>query len=174
MKLLRFSLILICFLVASCNQRQKPKPKSIFSTDTNIMIIKSDSMLIDSLKIDSIKKIVFNQLVGKYYVENFREYLERGFVLKKDKPKYNYGVYSFNFTENREIKFEDLTEVYECGNGILALNSGKWKINENGNIELYISGEYTMIKKFNTSSEYKLSELTNGNKKMELVKILYK
>ncbi|MCK0126812.1 hypothetical protein MWU76_20655 [Gelidibacter sp. F2691] len=165
-------IIMIYAFIVSCNQKQKSK--NIIVPDDIIMNSKSDSVHLNTLKTDSIKQIVSSKLLGKYFVENFRQYLENGFELKKNKPKYNYAVYTFNFTENGEIKFEDLTEVYDCGNGILVLNNGKWKINDKGNIELSVSGEYSMINKFNTESEYKLSELKNGNKKMELVKVLKK
>ena len=81
-------------------------------------------------------------------------------------------LYSFKFKKNGELIFKDLTEFYDCGNGILSIDKGKWKVKENGVYELTFDGEYALESKFHTESEYSLIDLKNGNIRMKLNKVL--
>ena len=71
-----------------------------------------------------------------------------------------------------ELIFEDLTKFYGCGNGILSIDKGQWKVNENGFYKLTFDGEYALESLFHTQSEYTLVELKNGNLELKLNKVL--
>uniref|UniRef100_UPI00404A74C9 hypothetical protein n=1 Tax=Flavobacterium sp. TaxID=239 RepID=UPI00404A74C9 len=159
-------LILTIALCYNCDRKQK----QIETWNNRIAEVKSDSIRTEIPQ--SSEKSKPDKIVGKYYVDNFYDYLESGFELKFEKPQDNYTLYSFEFKKNGELIFKDLTEFYDCGNSILLIEKGKWKVKENGIYELTFEGEYALETKFHSESEYNLIDLRNGNIKMELNKVL--
>jgi hypothetical protein len=89
-----------------------------------------------------------DSIIGKYYVENFDQNLKEGLILLKYKPKSTYGVFEFDFKENGNIKVTDLTEIYLCGNGVLYMNSAKWKKIENNVYSIVFNGGFSFWSTF--------------------------
>jgi len=163
---IKILLILTITLFYNCDRKQK----QIETWNNRITEMKSDSTKTKIL--EPSKKYESDKIVGKYYVENFYYYLKSGFEMKIEKPKENFMLYSFEFKKNGELIFKDLTEFYDCGNGILSIDKGKWKTKGNGIYELTFDGEYALESKFHTESEYSLIDLKNGNIRMKLNKVL--
>lgn len=113
-----------------------------------------------------------DKIVGKYYVDFFYNYLKNGFELKREKAKDSFILYTFEFKNNGELIFNDLTEFYGCGNGVLSIKKGKWKAKGNGIYELIFDGEYALDFKFHAEIEYRLIDLENGNLNMKLNEVL--
>ena len=132
--------------------------------------VKTESNDINILK--TVEDSVSDRIVGKYYVDNFYHYLKSGFELKIKKPKDDFMLYTFEFKNSGEVIFKDLTELYDCGNGVLSIEKGKWKSNGNGIYELTFDGEYALESKFHTVSEHQLVDLINGNLGMKLIKVI--
>jgi uncharacterized protein YegP (UPF0339 family) len=161
-------LILTFALCYSCNQEQK----QIDASYTKIPELRSDNLNSDSSLFDAPKKSDLDKIVGNYYVNNFYTYLKSGFTIKLKKPKDKYVQYTFEFKENGEIVFKDLTKSYGCGNGVLSIKKGTWKAKENDLYELTFDGSRAFQSKFHTESEYRLVELKNGDKKLKLTKVI--
>lgn len=151
--------IVLPFIVLfySCNEKTNDK-----------RIIASSQLLASK----TVEKKQPDKIIGKYFVVDFHNYLRSGFELKNKKPKDQIVLYSFKFKENGELIFEDLTKFYGCGNGILSIDKGQWRVNENGFYELTFDGEYALESLFYTQSEYTLVELKNGNLELKLNKVL--
>lgn len=162
-------LLMLAFVLSyGCNREQKQTD----SKNTKIAELKSDSLNSDTSLIDKPKKSDLDKIVGTYYVDRFYNYLKSGFTLKLEKPTNKYILYTFEFKENGEIIFKDLTEFYGCGNGILSIKKGTWKAKKNGVYELTFDGERAFESKFHTKSEYTLVALKSGDKKMKLNNII--
>lgn len=159
-------IIPIIVIFYSCNETQKNVDVSSveiteFETDLNKNVVSKTNGELESHKI-----------IGKFYVDSFYRYLKKGFELQIKRPEEEFGLYSFEFKKDGKVIFEDLTEFYVCGNGILSIENGNWKSKENGIYELTFDGEYSLESKFHTVSEYKLVALKNGNFKMQLIKVI--
>lgn len=89
-----------------------------------------------------------DSLIGKYYVENFNQNLNEGLILLKNKTKSTYGVFEFDFKENGNIIVTDLTDTYLCGNGVLYMNSAKWKKVENNEYNIVFNGSFSLSSTF--------------------------
>ncbi len=63
-----------------------------------------------------------DKIIGKYYVLDFSDASKKGFTLLNKKPETLDIVYEFNFLKNGKIIVNDLSEFYDCGNGILIFN----------------------------------------------------
>ena len=153
-------------LFYNCNEKQK----TIETPKKKIAYFKSDSIKSDNVNASA--KLKSDKIVGRYYVENFYHYLDRGFELRTKKPKDDFMIYTFEFKDNGEIIFKDLTEFYDCGVGILSIDKGYWKAKGNEIYTLTFDGEYALESKFHTESEYTLVELKNGIIKMKLNKVI--
>ena len=112
------------------------------------------------------------ELAGKYYVDDFYDHSKTGFELKAKKPEDSFILYTFEFKKNGTLIFDDLTEFYGCGNGVLSIEKAKWRLKENEIYQLEFDGEYALDHKFHTKSEYRLIDLENGNFSMKLMKVL--
>lgn len=164
----KIGLILTFILCYSCNQEQK----QIDASNIKIAELTSFSINSDIPLFDKPEKSDLDKIVGNYYVTNFYSYLKTGFTLTLEKPINKFGFYTFEFKENGEIIFKDLTKSYRCGNGILSIKKGTWKTKGKDLYELTFDGEYAFQSKFHTESEYHLVELKNGDKKLKLKKII--
>lgn len=120
------------------------------------------------------KSIVKDSIVGIYYVSDFRDYLSKGFTLKKEKPEKQFFVYKLEFTNNGNIKFSDLDEEYDCGNGLMRIKKSGWLKKSSNRYILSFVGDYYSESSFSTQAEFEVMSLPNGNKKMKLVKVLKK
>jgi len=159
-------LIFTVTLLFNCDRKQK----QIETWNNRIAEFNSDSTQTETAK--SSNRNESDEIVGKFYVDNFYHYLKSGFELHIKKPKSDFILYTLEFKKNGELIFEDLTEFYDCGNGILSINKGKWKANGKGIYELTFDGEYALESKFHTVSKYQLVDLKNGNLGMKLVKVI--
>jgi hypothetical protein len=153
-------LISTLVLFYNCNEKQN----SVETSSVEIVEVKTETS-------KTLKKGESDKIIGEYYVDNFYHYLESGFELKTKKPKEDFILYTFEFKNNGEVIFKDLTKFYDCGNGILSIENGKWKLKENGIYELTFNGEYALESEFHTVSEYQLFDLKNGNLRMNLIKV---
>jgi len=115
-------------------------------------------------------KLSNDKLIGKYYVEWINP--KRGFYLKREKPKTDFILYSLNFKKNGTIEFKNLTEFYDCGNGILSLKNIVFKYNERKNYELEFEGEYYLETRFKVKGEYKFTETEKGEKYLHLIDLI--
>ena len=68
------------------------------------------------------------KLAGKYYVDDFYRHSKTGFELKAKKPEDSFILYTFEFKKNGALVFDDLTEFYGCGNGVLSIKKAKWRL----------------------------------------------
>jgi len=82
--------------------------------------------------------------------------------LKREKPTNDFRLYSLTFKDNGQVEFNDLTESYYCGNGILSFSSIKYKLNERNNYEINFEGEFSLDSKFKSKGEYKLTQTNKG------------
>ncbi len=165
---IKILLILTFVLCYGCNQEQKKTDAKY----TKIAELKPVSLNSVTSLIDKPKKSDLDKIIGTYYVTNFHSYLKSGCTLHLEKPKDKFVLYTFEFKENGEIIFNDLTKFYGCGNGVLTIKKGTWKTKEKDVYELTFDGEYLAESKFHTESEYHLVELKNGDKKLKLNKII--
>jgi len=159
-------LILTVVLFYSCNEKQN----KVETSSIKIAEVKTDFKKTDISKTE--EKLESDKIIGKYYVDNFYHYLKSGFELKIKKPKDDFILYTFEFKNDGKVIFKDLTEFYDCGNGILSIKKGNWKSNGNGIYELTFDGEYGLESEFHTVSEYQLAGLKNGNLRMKLIKVI--
>ncbi|MDO6803981.1 hypothetical protein Q4595_16160 [Wenyingzhuangia sp. 1_MG-2023] len=154
-------LIILSLLILSCNRTDKKQKLNTEITKKNI----SDSEIIrDTIKFHQIKQ----EISGTFYTERLRP--EKGFYLKNNKPKNNFILYKLVFKDGL-IEFEDLTEFYDCGNGIFSLNNSKYTKNDTGNYIIEFNGEYALEASFKIKGEYKLTETNNGVKYLFPIKI---
>ncbi len=159
-------LILTIVLFYSCYEKQN----NVEASSIKIAEVKTDSNKTETSK--TLENSKSDKIVGMYYVDNFYHYLKSGFELKIKKPEDNFILYTFEFKNDGKVVFKDLTKFYDCGNGILSIENGKWKSNGNGIYKLTFDGEYALESKFHTVSEYKLFDLEDGNLKMKLIKVI--
>ena len=159
-------LILIVVIFYSCNEKQN----NVEVSNVKIVEVKTDSNNTESSI--NIENKESDKIVGKYYVDNFYHYLKSGFELKTKKPEDHFILYVFEFKTSGEVVFKDLTKFYDCGNGILSIDKGKWNSNGNGVYKLTFDGEHALESRFHTVSEYQLVDLKNGNLKMKLIKVI--
>ena len=105
---------------------------SLSCNNKNIDTTTNESKQIKQPPKSPIKKETLNlseteeKLLGRYYIENFTFFAEQGFELTKIKPINDFILYEFNFKKNGKIEFKDLTEHYDCGNGIITLKNSKF------------------------------------------------
>lgn len=97
-----------------------------------------------------------DKIIGKYYVLDFSDASKKGFTLLNKKPETLDIVYEFNFLKNGKIIVNDLSEFYDCGNGILIFNESNWKKTDDNEYEIIINGEYAGESKFKSISKYSL------------------
>tara|TARA_R110000764_G_scaffold134045_1_gene222142 strand:+ start:163 stop:678 length:516 start_codon:yes stop_codon:yes gene_type:complete len=154
-------LILTVALFYNCNEKQN----RVETSNIKIAEVKTETS-------KTLEKLESDKIIGKYYVDSFYHYLKSGFELKIKKPKDDFMLYTFEFKNDGKVIFKDLTEFYDCGNGILSIENGNWKSNGNGIYELTFDGEYALESKFHTVSEYQLVDLKNGNLRMKLIKVI--
>lgn len=155
-------LILVCIFSLSSNQ----KPAKVNTNNTKVVAATAEIITKEPVKTSK------DEIVGTYYVDRFYNYLRSGFELKIDKPTDYFTLYTFEFKQNGDIIFKDLTKSYGCGNGIMSIKKGTWKVNADGSYELTFDGEYAFQSKFHSESIYKLATLKNGNIKMKLTKVI--
>lgn len=98
------------------------------------------------------------KIIGKYYVLDFENTGTKGFTLLKTKPETMDIVYEFNFLKDGSIIVKDLTEFYDCGNGILTINKSTWKETGSNEYEIDINAEYAEGDKFRSLAVYSLEE----------------
>ena len=147
-----------CFLVifSSCN---KSKTDSIMDSLTEFTFINQNNF--------------DDPIVGKYYVEFLGLGTEEPFNLLINKPESEFGqLYSMDFKKTGKIVFEDLTEVYMCGNGILILDKVAWKPTDNGQYELTFDGKYNLEYDFHLVNVYESKKTDTGDIEMKFVKAI--
>lgn len=159
-------LISACIISVNCQQ----KPASIVTNDTKVAM--ATAKVVQSDTIQTIKKFEPNKIVGTYYVDNFYCYLKNGFELKNEKPKDDFILHAFEFKENGQIIFKDLTKFYGCGNGVMSIQKGFWEAKANDIYKLTFDGKYALEAKFHTESEYKFIKQKNGNIRLKLHKVI--
>lgn len=153
-------IILLSFLLSSCNEKEK------LYSEQNIAL--NDSKL--SIKVE--QQLKRPELVGKWYSSylNF-EKKELNFYNKR-KNIINEIEYELSFMKNGDIIFKDLTEQYICGNGILNLNKGSWKIHHEKHLILKISGEYAFESAFEKEMEYEIVPSKENELSLKLIHLL--
>lgn len=125
-----------------------------------------------------VKKEVVNlnetneKLLGRYYVENFTFFAKQGFELTKIKPINDFILYEFNFEKNGKIVFKDLTDHYDCGNGIINLNNSKFYSKNNNEYVIQFNGEYKAEQRFKVKAIYQLTKIEKGGYFLVLKKII--
>ncbi|EHQ41099.1 hypothetical protein [Myroides odoratus] len=147
---------------------------SCTKNDSKVKIIEKEKIEIQTESLEPVKNERSDRIVGKYYVVFLNNFLAKGFELLTEKPENRLFLFTVEFKNTGEIIFNDLTELYDCGNGVLSMEKGAWKVNEGGVYELTLDGEYALEYKFHTISTYHLVELKNGNARMKLNEILVK
>ena len=158
-------LILVYILSISCHKQQE---KIIVSNTTTV----ETPNVIAPKTVKTPEKFETDKIVGTYYVDAFYTYLKSGFALKIKKSTAEYGIYTFDFKEDGTIVFKDLTKFYGCGNGVLSIQKGTWKVKENGMYSLTFDGQYAFEHKFHTESEYTFKKIKNGNIYLKLHKVI--
>lgn len=151
-------------LFNSCNKRE---PNTHIAVEEEKIEIQSEP-----IKPTAVEMEVSDRIVGKYYVVFFSNFLSDGFELLIEKPKDYFILYAMEFKNTGEIIFDDLTEFYDCGNGVLSIQKGVWKVNEAGIYELTFDGKYALDFNFHSVSTYRLVALKNGDLKMKLIEVL--
>ena len=137
------TIILLSILSFSCNENQKS------NSDKNIAMNKLNTKL-------NIKQLKMPELTGKWY-SSYLNFDNKELRFYKERKNIKNGIeYEFSFMKNGDIIFKDLTEQYICGNGILSLNKGKWKIYHEKHLFLKISGEYGLENSFEKELEYEI------------------
>lgn len=165
-QLSKFVLAIACTLCFSCEQQaQKDAAKTSTKVETKSEIIKATTVATS-------EKSSTDKIVGKYYVDAFYTYLKSGFLLKNEKPKDEYGLYIFDFTKDGRILFKDITKFYGCGNGVLHISKGSWKVNDNGKYTLVFDGASALEYRFHSEAEYTFKRLKNGNIYLKLHKVI--
>lgn len=101
-------------------------------------------------------------IVGKYYVADFKTD-EFNLMPEMPEKKFIQQLLEFDFQPSGEIKVTDLTEIYECGNGILSLHKCEWTNRGNSTYRLRFVGEYALDSKFEFIGDYQLSVKGNDN-----------
>jgi hypothetical protein len=156
--------IITLILLLSCNNNKNietPKKESKPQTAKNL--IKKDVLKLSETK---------EKLSGRYYVENFTFFAKQGFDLTKVKPINDFMVYELNFKKNGKIEFKDLTERYECGNGIISLKNSKFYSKSNNEYVIEFNGEYASEQKFQVKAIYQLTAVEKGGFFLYLKKII--
>jgi len=152
------SIIFYSILCLSCNNNPNQK------VNNNENPIPKDSIKLEN-------KYLNDKIIGKYYGESFNRFYKSGFDLFKEKPKNYFILYSIEFNNTGKIIYKDLTEFYDCGNGVLSIQNGSWKRNNDGTYELSFNGEYSLESKFHIVGDFELITLKEGVLKMNLKKI---
>jgi len=155
------------FLILLISCIEKVKVHSIENTSD---IIPEKSTELKTLRDTLFLKSNNEKLIGKYYVEYLHP--KRSFYLKQEKPKNDFKLYELDFKENGKIKFKDLTEFYDGGNGILSLKNLTYKINDRKNYELEFDGEFALESRFKFNGEYKLTKTEKGEDYLYLINII--
>jgi hypothetical protein len=123
----------------------------------------------DALKLSETKE----KLLGRYYVENLTFFSKQGFELTKVKPKIVlFTLYEFNFKKNGEIEFKDLTEHYDCGNGILNFKDSKFLPKIDNEYIIEFNGEYEAEQRFKVKAIYQLTKIEKGGYFLLLKKVI--
>ena len=146
-------IILLSILSFSCNENKK--------SDSEKNIAMND--LKTELNIEQLKR---PELIGKWYSSYLNFDNKELKFYKKRKNIKNRIEYEFLFMKNGDVIFKDLTEQYICGNGILSLNKGNWKIHHEKHLVLKISGEYGLESSFEKELEYEI--LTSKENELNL------
>ncbi|WPO77325.1 hypothetical protein [Flavobacterium sp. KACC 22761] len=163
-KHLFFIMILMLFL--SCNNN-----KNIERTNKESKQIKQT--LKNLVKKDVLKLSQTNEkLSGRYYVENFTFFAKQGFGLTKVKPINDFVLYEFNFKKNGEIEFKDLTERYDCGNGIITLKNSKFYSKSNDEYVIEFTGKYEAEQRFRVKAIYQLTKIEKNGYFLFLKKVI--
>ena len=163
MKIFRKILLLLKIIVfISC---KKPIEKKEVGNEFNSHKVKKevkDKIRLEKEVKDTLSFEIYDKNIsGVYYSKSI--HAEKGFYITKEKSESDLFLYKLNF-KNGKIEFENLTEFYDCGNGVLSLKNSTYKKMENGNYEIHINGEYTYESSFFIKGEYRLII----NKKKEL------
>ena len=152
------------------------------NNNKNIETTKNESKPIKQTPKSPVKKEVLNlseteeKLLGRYYVENLTFFSKQGFELTKVKPKIVlFTLYEFNFKKSGEIEFKDLTEFYDCGNGVLSFKNSKYLSKKDSEYNEYViefNGEYAGVEKFKVKAIYQLTKTEKGAFFLYLKKII--
>ncbi|PQJ20792.1 hypothetical protein [Tenacibaculum sp. SG-28] len=154
-------LLKIIFFISCKNPIEKKEVGNEFNSYKVKKELKDKIRLEKEVKDTLYFEIYDKNISGDYYSKSI--HAERGFYIKKEKPESDLFLYKLNFKKGK-IEFEDLTEFYDCGNGVLSLKNSTYKKMENGNYEIQINGEYAYESSFFIRGEYSLII----NKKKEL------
>lgn len=103
-------------------------------------------------------------LVGSYFTNDFRNYLQSGFTLQSIKPE-GAEVYQFTFQENGTIVFQNHAPASDMGR--LSIVEGKWEKLPNELYKLILQGSYELEADFKAIATYRLQE-EEGLKKLIL------
>lgn len=156
--------IITMMLLLSCNNNKNIETsKNVSKQQTSKSLIKKDVLKLSETK---------EKLLGRYYVENFTFFAKQGFDLTKVKPINDFMVYELNFKKNGEIEFKDLTESYECGNGIITLKDSKFYPKNNNEYIIEFNGEYALEQKFKVKAIYQLTKIEKGGYFLYLKKVI--
>ncbi len=157
MKLL--TIILLSFLSFSCDKNQKS------NSDKSIALNELNTEL-------NIQQTKIPELIGKWY-SSYLNFDNKELKFYKQRRNIKNGIeYEFSFMKNGDVIFKDLTEQYVCGNGILSLNQGHWKIHHEKHLILKISGEYGLECSFEKELEYEILASKENELNLKLTHIL--
>jgi hypothetical protein len=158
--------IITLMLLLSCNNNKNietTKNESKKTKQTPKILVKKDVLKLSETN---------EKLLGRYYVENFTFFAKQGFYLSKVKPKNDFILYEFNFKKNGKIEFKDLTERYDCGNGITHLKNSTFYSKNNNEYVIEFNGEYEAEQRFKVKAIYQLTKIEKGGYFLYLKKVI--
>ncbi|REG96231.1 hypothetical protein [Flavobacterium aquicola] len=148
------------------------------NNNKNIEVTKNESKQIKQTPKSLVKKEVLKlsetneKLSGRYYVEKFTFFAKQGFDLTKVKPINDFILYELNFKKNGKIEFKDLTERYDCGNGVINLKNSKFSSKNNNEYLIEFNGEYASEQRFKVKAIYQLTKIEKGGYFLYLKKVI--
>lgn len=153
--------LLVIILVFSCTRKNDSSKNHISYAHP---LTTENKTTKDTIYLDKVNE----ELSGVYYSEYIRP--EKGFYLKRERPNNDFFLYELEF-KNGNITFKDLTEFYDCGNGIFSLKKASYEKNEKGNYNCIFKGEYALEQTFEVEGEYVLTENKKGEKYLAVINI---
>ena len=102
------------------------------------------------------------KLDGIWYTYNPDFSTKELLFYKKRKNEEKGLEYEVNFKKNGEISFKILTRELICGNGILQIEKGVWKVHHEKFLFLKVSGGHILESNFETELEYEILDSKEG------------
>ncbi|MCC4213728.1 hypothetical protein [Leeuwenhoekiella parthenopeia] len=120
-----------------------------------------EAAIFESNAIVGIETLGRPEIIGIWYSSFLN--LNESLTLLEDSESIEGSIlYEFQFKENGNLIFTDLTESYVCGLGILEINKGTWKMHHDNFLTVFIEGEITGECSFEKELQYEIIPSKKG------------